>query len=160
MCALFTAVRIKRVSSAKEGGREGGLMEHKNPARAFCSCGIFNPSWRNRDGDERTLMPQRSSWEQIESSCCGCAVSLRLSFLLSPPPLTPYSFSPFYFFFSTSFIVSQAITSSSSVGITQTVTFESGVEMMVSLPRALLASASILMPRNSKLLQASKRVPT
>ena len=57
-------------------------MSIKNPARAFCSCGIFDPSWRNRDGDERTLIPKRSSGEQTESSCCGCAVSLLLSFLL------------------------------------------------------------------------------
>ena len=46
----------------------------------------------------------------------------------------------------TIFIVSRAITSSSSVGIRATFTLESGAEMMVSEEAFSLASASILTP--------------
>ena len=79
---------------------------------------------------------------------------------------TPFGISPltcFYieesYFSVTNRMVSRAMTISSSVGITQTVTFESGAEMMASLPRTLLASASIFTPKNSNPLQASRRVP-
>lgn len=43
--------------------------------------------------------------------------------------------------------VSLAIASSSFVGITITLTLESGVEITISFPLTLLASSSILMPR-------------
>lgn len=79
---------------------------------------------------------------------------------------TPFGISPltcFYieesYFSDTSRMVSRAMTISSSVGITQTVTLESGAEMIASLPRTLLASASIFTPKNSNPLQASRRVP-
>lgn len=53
-------------------------------------------------------------------------------------------------YFCSKFMVSLAIISSSSVGITHTVTFESGVEMIASSPRTLLASASIFTPKKLK----------
>lgn len=43
--------------------------------------------------------------------------------------------------------VSRAMTSSSFVGMTNTLTLESGVEIMMSSPRLLLASGSIVTPR-------------
>ena len=46
--------------------------------------------------------------------------------------------------------VSMAIMSSSLVGISRTFTLESAAEMTASLPRVLLASASIFTPMNSR----------
>ena len=46
--------------------------------------------------------------------------------------------------------VSMAIMSSSLVGISRTFTLESAAEITVSLPRVLLASASIFTPMNSR----------
>ena len=46
--------------------------------------------------------------------------------------------------------VSWAIMSSSSVGMSSTFTLESAAEMTVSLPRTLLAAASIFTPMNSR----------
>ena len=43
-----------------------------------------------------------------------------------------------------------AIMSSSLVGISRTFTLESAAEMTASLPRVLLASASIFTPMNSR----------
>ena len=48
--------------------------------------------------------------------------------------------------------------SSSLVGMTQTVTLESGVEMMTSSPRSLFFSASSLTPRYSRPSQMDARM--
>ena len=53
--------------------------------------------------------------------------------------------------------VSMAIMSSSSVGMSSTFTLESAEEMTVSLPRTLLASASIFTPMNSRPEAISRR---
>ena len=53
----------------------------------------------------------------------------------------------FHYFAEAMSRVSRAITSSSLVGITKTFTLESGVEIMMSSPRFLLASSSTLTPR-------------
>ena len=55
-------------------------------------------------------------------------------------------------------MVSVAIISSSSVGMTQTVTLESSAEMIASSPRVLFRSASNFTPRNSMSLQTSSRM--
>ena len=47
-------------------------------------------------------------------------------------------------------LVSRAITSSSLVGITKTLTLESGVEIIISSPRLEFASLSIFTPRYQK----------
>jgi len=54
-------------------------------------------------------------------------------------------------------IVSEAIISSSSVGITTTFTFESSVEITASSPRTLFFSASSFTPMNSSPSQAPQR---
>ena len=54
--------------------------------------------------------------------------------------------------------VSMAIMSSSSVGMSSTYTLESAEEMTVSLPRTLLASASIFTPMNSRPEATAMRV--
>ena len=57
-------------------------------------------------------------------------------------------------------MVSVAIISSSSVGMTTTFTFESSAEIMASSPRTLFFSSSNLMPRNYMSLQTSERMLT
>ena len=54
--------------------------------------------------------------------------------------------------------VSWAIISSSSVGMRRTFTLESGAEITVSLPRTLLAAASIFTPMNSSPEATAMRV--
>jgi uncharacterized membrane protein YuzA (DUF378 family) len=54
--------------------------------------------------------------------------------------------------------VSSAMTSSSFVGMTSTLTFESSVAMSISLPRVLFLSSSMLMPINSSPAHISLRI--
>lgn len=64
-----------------------------------------------------------------------------------------------HYYCSKIFFVSEAIINSSSVGIRQTFTFESGFDKTTSLPRTpLLSSLSSDTPMNSSPWQASSRV--
>ncbi len=130
--------------------------------KSCLSLAYFRPQARlfaNMPSMKRHVVKKNHTYGHASFSFCQREQSVKLK------GDTPFGISPltcFYieesYFSDTNRMVSRAMTISSSVGITQTVTFESGAEMMASLPRTLLASASIFTPKNSNPLQASRRV--